>query len=137
MACGAVTVGAADGSFLNIPVSCNLAYQNAVAVKTIVLEVGKIFGSDSDRLGPILKREGLRVVPAVSHFSEIFFRKGVRHVTVIARRGRVVAGLDPGIKMLLHYVAVHARSWVIAQVRNSFGVIKSVPSKSCRNAYSD
>jgi hypothetical protein len=113
----------------DLPVTCHTADKGFVAIDTVVLQGQKIFMRDPDRFRKILKRKGPGVIPAVSGFGQIFFGKGMRHVAVVASRRAVVAGLNPGIKMALHDMAIHTSLRIIAKIRSPLCVVERITSK--------
>ena len=56
-------------------------------------------------------------------------------MTIVADGDRTVAGFQPGVVMILHYMAVRARFGIIGQVRSSLGVDKGESADATCNPY--
>src|SRR5262245_12588280 len=99
-----------------------VVHELAVAREAARLEDRGVPRRDPDRLGEVLERERLGVVPAVARLGEILADEVVREVSVDAGRDAVVARLLPGLVVRLHDVAVRAGRRVRAQVGSALGV---------------
>lgn len=82
-------------------------------------------GPEADRLWKVLQRETLGVPEAVLGLNKVLGDRNVWHVAVIAGRNGVMTGLLPTVVLVSHNVTVDARLRVVAQVRESFGVVDS------------
>src|SRR3989338_2695507 len=99
-----VAFGASGRPLFHIPVGCNIADHSLVAADAVMLKGRQVASSDTDRLPKILQCKGLGMVPTVIQLCHVFFRKGMRHMAIIAGRNSVVTRLDPGIVMFPHDV---------------------------------
>lgn len=67
-----------------------------------------------------------RMKETVSSFHRVFADKVVRRVTVIARRHRMMTGLEPTAVLVIHYMAVGTCTGIIEEIRVAFGVNERV-----------
>ncbi len=88
-------------------------------------------------LRKILQGKRFGMVPAVERFEKIFFRESLRDVAIVAGRGGVMAGAQPGIILFLHHMAVDASLGIITQVGEPFRILKGKPANADQNADSD
>ena len=65
----------------------------------------------------------------------ILCEKARRCMTIVADRDGPVTGLGPGVKVLLHYVAVRARARLIRQIRIALCINERVAANSDSKAY--
>lgn len=77
---------------------------------------------DLDGILEIAECEGERVEESVIGLGHPFADRVVRQVTVVADGDVVMTAFLPGIHVVLHHMAVHARLRVVAQVAGAFAV---------------
>ena len=87
-----------------------------------------------DRIVKLAGGEGKRMKEAVLGFGEILGQKSGRRVTIVAGRDRAMTGFDPTIEMVLHDMAVGARSRVVSQIGCAVGIGKGESAEPCGRA---
>ena len=87
-----------------------------MALDAVFLQIDKVLMRDPYRFFEILERKSLGMVPAVLCFRDIFDRKLMRDVSIVAAGDLVMARLDPRVVMIRHHVAVHAGLRIIAEI---------------------
>src|SRR5262245_40208711 len=97
-----------------------------VTVAAGVLSDAPVARLDFYRSGIVACRERERMPEAVVRFYRVFSNDVVRRMAIIAGGDGAVAGFDPCVVMILHHMAVCARSRIVSEVRISFGVDESV-----------
>ncbi len=117
-----MALSAARRALSNVFVRGDIANHGGMALQAIMLQVIQIGLSDSNGLREILKRECLGMIISIARFHYIFFDQWVRHMAIIAGGGVVMAGLDPGIIILLHHMAVGACTGIIAEIGIALGI---------------
>src|SRR5687767_8512765 len=78
-----------------------------------------------NRLMEISSCESIRMPKAVVGLRPVFAHEIVRRMAIVARRHRAMTGLHPGIQMVLHHMAVCARSRVVGKIRAAARVDRS------------
>lgn len=101
---------------------------SGVAMDAVLLEPDEIDGANADGFPEVLERELLAMVPAVVELRYVLRRKSVGHMAIVASRHCVMGGLDPGIVILTHDVAIHAGLGIVTEVRESLRVLKRIDS---------
>ncbi len=69
-----------------------------------------------DRLVERVGSEIIRMPKTVGGLCVVFADEIMRRVAIVAGRDRMMARLLPAVVLLIHYVAVGTRRWIIAQV---------------------
>ena len=90
-----------------------------------------------DRLMEITGREGVRMPETVIGLGPVLAEEIVRGVAIIASGDGTVAGLQPGVIVILHDMAVRACLRIVGEVGAAAGVDKGVPADPGREAEQD
>ena len=80
----------------------------------------------------IAGREGVGMPEAVIGLRPVFANEVVGRVAIVAGGYRTVTGLQPGIIIILHDVAVRTRLRVVREIRPTAGVDEGIAANSCR-----
>ena len=115
----------------------DLVNQEFVAPDAVTFQNVKVSALDLNRFVKVLKRKGPGVEKTIICLCDPFAEKLVGHVTIVARRPRRMATLDPRVVLRLHDVAVDARRGVIAEIRVAFTIAKCESAKAGQNSEKD
>ena len=94
-----------------------------------------VAGRDAQRLREPPRGERERMPEAVICFHPVFAEEIVWSVTIVAGGNRPMAGLDPGIEMILHDVAIGAGFGIVGEVRATLGVNEGECADTTGNTY--
>ena len=89
---------------------------------------------DLNRLVEVFQRERQRVKKAVVGFRYQFANFVVGQVAIVANRHMTMAGLQPGIVMSLHDVAISTSRRIIAQIARAFAITEREQSHAAKDA---
>ena len=78
--------------------------------------------------------ERVRMPKTVVRLRPVFAHEVMRRMAIVAGGHRPMTGLHPGIKMILHDMAVRARLRVVGKVRSAASVDEGVATDSCRQS---
>lgn len=106
------------------------SHHGRMASATSVFRNGFIHLRRLQRLVKSTGSEGQRVVEPVNTLDRVFTEKVMRGMTIVADRDGVMAGLKPGIVVVLHDVAIRAGGRVVGEIRRSLGVDKRIPGQA-------
>jgi hypothetical protein len=134
---GTVAFGAAGLLVFYIAMGCDVADHDRMAANAVMLKLLQIGLSDPDRFVKVLKRERLRMVPAILGFDEILVWEGRRDMAVVATGDTMMAGFHPGVVLVIHDVAVFTGGGVIAEVGEAFGEMKGEQRQSSEHPEAD
>ena len=81
------------------------------------------------------RSKGERMKKTVIRFGEILSEHAGWRVAIVAGCDGTMAGFDPTIEMVLHDVAIGARSRIVAQVRRAFCIDESVSAETRRASH--
>lgn len=95
-----------------------------MAMATVVFNDFSVVVVDHDWFVEVLRGERQRMKEAISPFAEPLTHKIMRRMAVIASRDMVMGGLVPGVKMVLHDVAVCARLAFRRKIRSAFCIVE-------------
>lgn len=106
-----------------------------VAAQTVRMQDFRIARLDLDRLVKILEGESFGMAIAVIGFGNQFGDDAVvRHMAIDANGRCVMAALLPRIKLIVHDVAVGARSRIGAEIRKPFRICEREDAKPGQDA---
>lgn len=92
----------------------HFAHQVAVTTQTVFVRHASIHFGNPNWLGERVERKPHTVVHAIDRLDRILRDEiVVRGMAVIACSHRLVAGVIPGIELIAHHVAIHARLRII------------------------
>src|SRR5687768_13601522 len=94
----------------------NVLYDLLVTMQACLFRHAAVTFFDSNRIREDSGREGERVPEPIIGFDNVFPDQVVWRMTVVADSDRSVARFDPGIKVILHDVAIHAGFWIVSEV---------------------
>ena len=120
MADPAVTMGTIDA----VSMRRQVGHERLVAADAVVLDDCQAAGPDADRLVKVLERETLAVAQAVFDLRGILADQIVGYVAVVAGRHGVMRALAPGVVLVAHDVAVHARRRIVREIARPLGIIE-------------
>ncbi len=89
---------------------------------------------DLNRFVKLARGKGERMKESVLCLGEIFCQKAMRGMAIIAGGDGPMAGLCPGVEVILHDVTVGARPRIVAQIRRTLRVCESVSADPGRAA---
>ena len=101
-----------------------------VATPAGILRDRAAAGLHENRLMEIAGREGVGMPEAVIGLRPVFAHDVVWGMAIVAGRHRPMTGLHPGVKMILHDMAVRARLWVVGKIRTTASVDERVAADS-------
>ena len=112
------------GDFLSLDVGMSGDVFNdlLVAVETCFFRDAAVARFDANGIWKSAGGESEGMPETVICFHPIFAEKIVGSMTIVAGGNGTVAGLDPGIEMILHDVAIGAGFGIIGEVRATLGV---------------
>ena len=99
-------------------------HQVFMAVQTRALSHPPIPRFDPNRFAEVLQRESQRVKEAVVGLGDPFAEEIVRQMAVVANGDMLMAGILPGIEVVLHHVAIDAGLRIVAEVAGALAVAK-------------
>ena len=102
----------------------HFVHEIRVAVQARALRHAPIARLDLNRLVKVLQRERQRMKKSVVSLRDPFADRMVRQVTVVADGHMPMAGILPGVVVILHDVAVGATLRIVAQVADALAVAK-------------
>lgn len=97
-------------------------YEIAVAADASILRDFLIAGLGLDRVVVVVERECHRMEKPIVCFCNQVAGKFVRQMAIVADGDMMMAALLPGIKMVLHHVAVGTRLGIVTKVTGSLAV---------------
>ncbi len=107
------------------------AREIAVAAQAILLNNIATQRGNLDRFMEIATRECVAVLKAIECLDGVLRYDGiVRYMAVIADSYCFVATMIPAIIHITHDVAIHARGWIVGEVRWTLGVEEGVSTDS-------
>lgn len=89
---------------------------------------------DLNRIAVTTQRERQRMEKAVVSFRHPFADRVMGQMAVVADRDMMVAGVLPGIKVILHGVAIDARLRIVAEVTAALAIAEGERAKAEQNA---
>ena len=92
----------------------------------MILRHFAVDSSNLQRIGIAAGGEGERVEEPVSGLLHVFPHKVLGHVTIPAGGNVPVAGLEPGVEVLLHDMAVGTGRRIAGQIGGAFGIHERV-----------
>src|SRR5688572_7045214 len=108
----------------------DIAGELAVAANAILLDLGRVDGSNADGLREILQRELYGMVPAIVGFRDPFSEKAMRSVAIVADGTRVVRRFQPRIEMIVHDVTVRASLWPVGKVSETLRELEGIRTET-------
>ncbi len=130
MADRCVAMNATDRFVSDVSVAEDVVTDTSVTFNAVLVQNPRTHGPDANRLVKILQRKPLRVPEAVLCFDKILGYKRVRRVAVVAGCYRVVTRLLPAVVLIPHNMAVDARLWIAAEIREPLGITDCVAARS-------
>ena len=127
-----IVVAADAGDFLSLDLSMrgNVFDNLFVAVEACFFRDAAVARFDANGVWKFAGSESERMPETVIGFHPVFAEEIVWSVTIVAGGNRPMAGLDPGIEMILHDVAIGAGFGIAGEVRATLGVNKSERTNS-------
>lgn len=106
------------------------SHHGRMTAATGVFRDGFIHLRRLERLVKSTGGEGQRVVESVNTLDRVFPEKVMRRMAVVADRDGVMAGLEPGVVMVLHHVAIRAGGRVVGEIRRPLGIDERIPAQA-------
>ena len=103
-----------------------------VAMPAGILRHRAAAGFHGNRLMEIAGREGVGMPETVIGLGKVFPNDVVGRVAIVTGGDRAVTGLQPGIIIILHDVAVRTRFRVVREIRPAAGVNERISSHASR-----
>ena len=106
------------------------SHHGCMAAAAGVFRNGFIHARCLERLVKSTGGEGQRVIKPVNTLDRVFPEKVMRCMAVIADRDGVMAGLEPGVVVVLHDMAIRAGGRVVGEIRRPLGVDERIPAQA-------
>ena len=130
-----VTVTADAGNFIHLlrPVrNCNVFGNVRVTITARFFGHALVAPRNLNRLVETAERKIIRMPETVCSLCVVFSHEIVGRVTIVAGSNGMMTRFLPAVVLLVHNMAVSARSWIITQVRITFGINERIKANSQR-----